>query len=55
MKRLSPQLAADSVLALLKRSTQNTTAHAPAALASVTRLPLAWFDETGEPLGTFQR
>ena len=50
MKRLSPQLAADSVLTLLKRSAQNT-----ATLASVTRLPLSWFDETGEPLGTFQR
>jgi hypothetical protein len=55
MKRLSPQLAADSVLALLQRSAQNTTASAPAALARVTRLPLAWVDEMGEPLGIFRR
>jgi ADP-heptose:LPS heptosyltransferase len=55
MKRLSPQLAADSVLTLLNRSVANAGVPAPAGATSVRRLPLAWVDAAGEPLGIFRR
>ena len=55
MKRLSPQLAADSVLTLLNRSVANAGIPAPAGATSVRRLPLAWVDAAGEPLGIFRR
>jgi ADP-heptose:LPS heptosyltransferase len=51
MKRLLPELVVDKLLALLAQQKPDSKLVPPAS----TRLQLAWEDDSGEPLGVFQR
>ena len=57
MKRLSPQFVVAHVLAMLARCHRGAPTPTPAEslAAGAKRLPLAWDDEAGEPLGIFRR
>ena len=55
MKRLSPQLVVEKVLALLAQSAQTLPDPLTGTGANTDRLPLVWVDESGNLLGTFRR
>jgi ADP-heptose:LPS heptosyltransferase len=55
MKRLSPQLVVENVLALLAQGTHDLPGPPAGARPNTSPLPLVWADELGHLLGTFRR